>query len=42
MQIMPVSRVEKHTVGNGKVGPMTQKLQKKFDEFIKVQCRQSK
>jgi branched-chain amino acid aminotransferase len=42
MQIMPVSAVEKHKVGDGKVGPMTQKLQKYFDEFIKVQCRQSK
>lgn len=42
MQIMPVSAVEKHKVGDGKVGPMTRKLQKKFDEFIKTQCRQSK
>jgi len=42
MQIMPVSAVEKHKVGDGRVGPMTQKLQKKFDEFIKTQCRQSK
>jgi len=42
MHIMPVNRVEKHTVGDGKVGPMTRKLQKKFDEFIKAQCRQSK
>ncbi len=42
MQIMPVSAVEKHKVGNGKVGTMTKKLQKKFDEFIKTQCRQGK
>jgi branched-chain amino acid aminotransferase len=42
MQIMPVSSVEKHTVGNGKVGPMTKKLQEKFDEFIKRQCRKTK
>jgi branched-chain amino acid aminotransferase len=42
MQIMPVSRVEKHTVGNGKPGPLTKKLQKKFDEFIKTECRKSK
>jgi branched-chain amino acid aminotransferase len=39
MQIMPVSRVEKHTVADGKVGSMTKKLQKKFDEFIKSECR---
>jgi branched-chain amino acid aminotransferase len=42
MQIMPVSAVEKHKVSDGKVGPMTRKLQKKFDEFVKAQCRQSK
>jgi branched-chain amino acid aminotransferase len=39
MQIMPVSRVEKHTVADGKVRSMTKKLQKKFDEFIKSECR---
>jgi branched-subunit amino acid aminotransferase/4-amino-4-deoxychorismate lyase len=42
MQIMPISRVEKHTVSNGKPGPLTKKLQKKFDEFIKTECRKSK
>jgi len=42
MQIMPVSSVEKHTVGNGKVGAMTKKLQKHFDEFIKNECCMSK
>jgi len=42
MQIMPISRVEKHTVGNGKPGPLTKKLQKKFDECIKNECRKSK
>jgi len=42
MQIMPISRVEKHTVGDGKVGTTTKKLQKYFDEFIKSQCRQRK
>ncbi|MHC4487144.1 MAG: aminotransferase class IV [Planctomycetota bacterium] len=42
MQIMPVSSVEKHTVGSGKVGPITKKLQEKFDEFIKRQCRKTK
>ena len=39
MQIMPVSRVEKHTVCDGKVGAMTKKLQKCFDEFIENECR---
>jgi len=42
MQIMPVSKVEKHNVGDDKVGPMTKELQKEFDEFIKRQCRKSK
>lgn len=42
MQILPISSVEKHTVGTGKPGPMTKKLQKYFDEFIKSQCRKSK
>jgi branched-chain amino acid aminotransferase len=38
MQILPVTKVEKHTVGNGKPGPLTGKLQKKFDECIKNEC----
>lgn len=42
MQIMPVNSVEKHMVGDGKVGPMTKKLQKHFDEFIKNECQMSK
>ncbi|MDT8301876.1 MAG: aminotransferase class IV [Sedimentisphaerales bacterium] len=42
MQIMPVSKVEKHTVGNGKVGVMTQRLQISFDEFVKSQCGKDK
>jgi branched-subunit amino acid aminotransferase/4-amino-4-deoxychorismate lyase len=39
MQIMPVTKVEKHTVGNGKPGPVTRKLQTNFDECIKNECR---
>jgi branched-subunit amino acid aminotransferase/4-amino-4-deoxychorismate lyase len=39
---MPITRLEKHTVGDGKVGPVTKKLQKYFDDFIKEQCGQSK
>lgn len=42
MQIMPVHSVEKHTVGEGKVGPMAKKLKKKFDEMVEYQCRQDK
>ena len=39
MQIMPINGVEKHTVGNGKVGPMTKKLMDYFNEFVEKQCR---
>ncbi len=42
MQILPISRVEKHDVGAGKPGPMTKKLQKKFEELIQTECRQNK
>jgi branched-chain amino acid aminotransferase len=42
MQIMPVVAVEKHTVGNGKVGPMAKRLMKCFDDFVKESCRQGK
>jgi len=42
MQIMPITKVEKHTVGDGKVGPVTKKLQNSFDEFLKCQCRKTK
>jgi D-amino acid aminotransferase len=42
MQVMPVRAVEKHTVGDGKPGPMTKKLQKYFDDVIKSECRKKK
>jgi branched-chain amino acid aminotransferase len=42
MQIMPISSIEKHTVGDGKPGPLTKKLQKKFDERIKTECMKNK
>jgi len=42
MQIMPVTAVEKHTVSNGKVGTMTKRLQKSFDEFVESQCGKRK
>jgi len=42
MQVMPIIKVEQHTVGDGKVGPMTKKLQKYFDGFIKDQCKKNK
>jgi branched-chain amino acid aminotransferase len=39
MQILPVNSVEKHTVGSGKPGNLTRKLQKKFEEFIENECK---
>ena len=42
MQIMPVNNVEKHTVGDGKVGPITKKLQTSFGEFVRRQCGKEK
>jgi len=42
MQIMPVSSVERHTVGSGKPGVMTKRLKKYFDKLIKNECKQSK
>jgi branched-chain amino acid aminotransferase len=38
MQIMPVSRLEKHEVGGGKAGVLTLELTKCFDEFVKEEC----
>jgi len=39
MQVMPVTSVEKHTVGEGKVGRVTKTLQDKFAELIEYECR---
>ena len=39
MQVMPIIKVEKHTVGDGMVGPTTKRLQKDFREFVEQQCR---
>jgi branched-chain amino acid aminotransferase len=42
MQIMPVTAVEKHIVGDGKVGAMTKRLQISFDELVESQCGEDK
>jgi len=34
MQVMPIIKVEQHTVGDGKVGPMTKKLMELFDKLV--------
>lgn len=41
MQILPITKIEKHIVGDGKVGPMVKKLQDYFAEFIKNHCRKT-
>lgn len=38
MQVMPVVKIEKQTIGSGKVGPVTMELQKRFDNFVKQSC----
>jgi branched-chain amino acid aminotransferase len=38
MKVMPVAGIEKHTVGSGKVGPITKKLQGLFDDYVKERC----
>jgi len=42
MQILPISKVEKHDVGTGRPGPITKDLQKNFEEFVQTECRKSK
>jgi len=39
MQVLPVNAIEKHTVGSGKVGPMTKKLYNSFSKFFKEACK---
>jgi len=38
MKVLPVNSVEKHTVGDGKVGPVTKKVRKMFDECVAECC----
>jgi len=38
METMPVISVEKHTVGSGKVGPLTQRLREAFLQIIEREC----
>ena len=42
MQIMPITRVEKHTVSDGRVGDVTKKLQTSYDQFVKSECEKNK
>jgi branched-subunit amino acid aminotransferase/4-amino-4-deoxychorismate lyase len=38
MLVMPITKVEKHTVGDGQVGPVAKRLHKSFVEFVKKEC----
>jgi branched-chain amino acid aminotransferase len=42
MQVMPVVGVEKHTVGDGKPGPVTKRTQEYYDEFVKDTCEKKR
>jgi branched-chain amino acid aminotransferase len=39
MEVLPVVGVEQHTVGDGKVGPITRKLREGFLQAVEQQCR---
>lgn len=41
MKVLPVIGIEKHTVGTGKVGPVTEQIKIAFSEEIQSQCRSS-
>ncbi|MBN2130622.1 MAG: aminotransferase class IV family protein [Sedimentisphaerales bacterium] len=42
MEVLPVTNVEKHPVGSGKVGPVARMLRERFTETIEQQCRRKK
>ena len=42
MQVMPIIKVEKHSVGDGQVGPVAKRLHKSFEEFVKKECEKDK
>jgi branched-chain amino acid aminotransferase len=39
MEVLPVIQVERHTVGDGKVGPVTTKIRESFLRAIDEECR---
>jgi len=42
MEVLPVIGVERHTVGDGKVGPITMRLREKYLQTIEEECRSKK
>jgi len=39
MQVLPVIRVEKHDVGDGRVGPVARKMREAFHELVRKECQ---
>ncbi len=39
MEVLPVTSVERHAVGDGKVGPLARKLRESFLQAIEQECR---
>jgi branched-subunit amino acid aminotransferase/4-amino-4-deoxychorismate lyase len=39
MEVLPVTHIEKHTVGDGKVGPIVNQLRERFVQTVEQQCR---
>ena len=39
MEVLPVVAVERHTIGDGKVGPITMRLRERFLQTIEDECR---
>lgn len=39
MEVLPVIGVERHTVGDGRVGPITRRLREKYLQTIEEECR---
>jgi len=42
MQVLPITRIENHKVGDGKPGQLTKKIQQYFQEFIEEVCSKRK
>ncbi len=41
MEVLPVIQVEKHVIGQGKVGPVSKELRRRYAETIEEECRRS-
>lgn len=39
MKVMPVTRIEKHTVGDGRAGPLTKTIAENYERQLEMACR---